>query len=182
MIASWQENNDKPGQCVEKQRHYSTNKGPYSQGYGLPSGHVQLWELDRKAGRTPKNWCLQIVVLKKTLESPLARKEIKPVNLKGAQPWIFTRRTNAEAEAPVFCSSYVNRQLIKKVPDAGKDWGQRRRGHQRMRWLDGITDAMNMNLDKRWGMVRDREAWHAAIHGVTKSRTWLGKWTTTATW
>ena len=100
------------------------DKGPYSQGYGLPSGHMQLWELDYKEGRMPKNWCLWTVVLEKNPESPLDSKAIKPVNLKGDQPWLFTGRTHAEAEAPVFWSSDANRQFIGKVPDAGKDWGQ----------------------------------------------------------
>ena len=125
MIASWQESYDKPRQCVEKQRHYSANKGPYSQGYGLPSGHVWLWELDHKEGRASENWCFQTVVLEKTPESPVDSKEIKPVNLKGNQPWIFSGRTDAEAEAPVFWSSCANSWLIGKFPDAGKDWGQK---------------------------------------------------------
>ena len=123
MIASWQESDDKPRQCIEKQRHYSVNKGPYSQGYSLPSGHVQLREVDCREGRTPKNWCLQTVVLEKTPESPLDSKEIKPVNLKGDQSWIFTERTDVEVEAPVFWSPDAKSQLIGKVPDAGKDWG-----------------------------------------------------------
>ena len=90
-------------ECVEKQRHYSANKGPYSQGYGLPSGHVRLWELDHKEGRTPKNWCLWTVVLEKTPKSPLDRdpRKIKPVNLKGNQPWILIGKTDAETEAPI---------------------------------------------------------------------------------
>ena len=101
------------------------DKYPYSQGYGLPSSHVWLWELDRKEGRMPKNRCLQTVVLEKTPESPVDSKEIKPVNLKGNQPWIFVGRTDAEAEAPVFWSSGVNSWLIGKFPDAGKDWRQK---------------------------------------------------------
>ena len=101
MVASGKESYDKPRQCVEKQRHYSADKGPYSQGYGLPSRHIQLCELDCKEGRTPKNRCLGSVVLKKTPESPLDSKEIKPANLKRNQPWIFTRRTDAEGEAQI---------------------------------------------------------------------------------
>ena len=109
---------DKPTQRVEKQRHHSADKGPYSQGYGLPSCHIWLWELDHKEGRTN-------VELEKTPESPLDSKEIIPINLKGGQPWIFTWRTDAEPEAPVFWPCDVNRWLIGKVPDAGKDQGQK---------------------------------------------------------
>ena len=92
MIASWQENYDKPRQCVEKHRHQSADKGLYSQGCGFPSGPVRLWELDCKEDRGPKNWCLRIVVLEKTLATSLDSKEIKPVNLKGNQPWIVIGR------------------------------------------------------------------------------------------
>ena len=180
MIASWQEGNDQPRQCIEKQRHDSANRGLYSQAYGLPSGHVWLWELDHKEGRTPKNWCLQTVVLEKTPESPLDSKEIKPVNLKGDQPWIFTGRTDAKAEAPEFWSSNANKQLIRKSLMLGKIEG-RRRGCQRMKWPDGITDEMNMNLGKLREMVREREAWHATVRGVAKNWTWLGDWITTTT-
>ena len=105
--------------------HYSVDKCPYCQGYGLPSGHVRLWELDHKEGGVPKNWCLQTVVLEKTPESPMDSK-IKPVNLKGNQPWIRIGRTDAEAETPVFWSSdAIYSGLIGKVPDAGKDSGQK---------------------------------------------------------
>ena len=123
-IASWQENHDKLSQCVEKQRDSSADKSPCSQDYGFPSGHIQLCELDCKEGRTPKNWCLWTVVMEKTPESPLDSK-IKPDNLKGDQPWMFTGRTDAEAKAPVFWSSDVNRWLIGKIPDAGKEWRQK---------------------------------------------------------
>ena len=110
---------------VLKSRHYSANKDPYSQDYDLPSGHAQLWEQDRKEGRSSKNYCLQTVVLKKTLNCPLDSKEIKPVNLKGHHPWILIERTFAEA--PIFWSPDMNSWLIGKVPDAGKDWGQKKR-------------------------------------------------------
>ena len=112
---------------VQKQRHHCVNEGSYTQGYGLPSGHIRLWEMYHKEGRAPKKWCLWTVVLEKTLESPSDSKGIKLVNLKRNQPWIFSRRTDAEAEAPVFWSSDANSWLIGEVPDAGKDWGQKKK-------------------------------------------------------
>ena len=96
----------------------------------VPSGHVWLWELDHKESRIPKNWCLQTVVLEKPRESPLDSKEIKPINLKGSQPWIFIGRTDAEAEAPVFWSPDSNSWLTGKDPDAGKDWEQKKKASE----------------------------------------------------
>ena len=149
MIASWQKDNDKPRQCVEKQRHYFADKGPYSQGYGLPSGHVWMWELDRKESRMPKNWCLWTVVLEKTPESPL-HKEVKSVSLKGHQPWIFTGKTDDEAETPVFWSSNVNRWLIGKDPDAGEDWR-------------GEENEMTEDEMVRWHHQLDRHEFEQAL-------------------
>ena len=165
-------------QCVEKWRHYSADKGTYHQGCGLPSGHIRLWELDHKEGRLSKNWCLQTEVLEKTPESPLNSKEIKPVNLKGDQPWIPTGRTDLKLKPQCFGRLMWTDDSSEKSLILGKTEG-RRRGCQRMRWLDSITDAMNMNLGKLWEMVSDRETWRAAVQQVTESRTWLGDWATT---
>ena len=122
-IASWQESDDNLDSVLKSKDIILPTKVCIVKGMVFPG--VWLWELHHKEGRTPKDWCLRTVVLEKTPESPLDCKEIKPVNLKGDQPWIVTRRTDAEAEAPVFRSSDANRQLTGKVPDAGKDWGQK---------------------------------------------------------
>ena len=108
---------------------YSANEGLYGQGYDLPSGHIQFWELDHEEGRMSKNWCLQTMVLEKIPESPLDGKEIKPVNVKGNQSWTLIGRTDAEVEAPVFWSRTadcfdMNSRLTGKLPDAAKEWGQ----------------------------------------------------------
>ena len=135
----------RPKQHIKKQRHHFAKKGLYSQSDGFSSSHVQMWELDGNKGWALKNRCLWIVVLEKTLESPLDRKEIKPINPKGNQPWIFIRNTNAKAEAPTLWPPDAKSQLTGKDPDAGKIEGRKRWGRQRMRWLDGITNSMDMS-------------------------------------
>ena len=121
MLAPRSENYDKPRQCIKKQKYHFANKCPYSESYGFSSSHVQMWKLDQKEGWAAKNWYFQIVVLEKTVVSPLDNKEIKPVNPKGNQHWMFMGR--GDAKAPVLWPPDVKSWLIGKDPDAGKDWG-----------------------------------------------------------
>ena len=145
----------------------------------LHYSHGQMWELGHKEGWALKNWCFQTVALEKTLESLLDRKKIKPVHPKGNQHWIFTERTEADVEAPMLCLPDVKSRHPGKDPDPGKNWGQKGKGQQRMRWLDGTVNSTDMNLSKLWKAVKGREAWHAAGHGVAKDWMWLSTHTHT---
>ena len=126
--APWKESYDKSRQHIKKQRHHFADKCRYSQSYGFSSSHVWIWELDHKEGWAPKNWYSQIVVLEKTLESPLDCKEIKQISAKGNQPWIFIGRIDAEAEAPILWPSDVKSWLFGKDLNAGNNWGQEKKG------------------------------------------------------
>ena len=138
-----------------------------------------MWELDHKEGWAPKNLCFWTVVLEKTLESPLDCKEIKPVNLKGNQSWIFIGRTDAKAEAPILWPPDMKNWLTGKDPDAGKDWRQEEKGMTEdemvgwHHWLSGHEFEQALGCGEEV-----REAWHAADHGIAKSQTWLSDWKT----
>ena len=178
MLTPWKKSYYKARWYIKKQRHHSVDKVPYSQGYGIPSGHVWLRELDHKEGRAPKNWCFQTVVLEKTPECPLDSKEIKPVNLKEINP-------EYSVEGLLLKFQYFGHLMrransLDKTLVLGKIEGRRGRGD---RGWDGWIASLT-----RWTwvwanfgrLVKDREAWQscATVHGVTKSWTWLSNWTT----
>ena len=128
ILAPWKKSYDQPRQHMKKQRHYFVNEGPYSQSHGFSSSHVWMWELDHKQGWMLKNWCFWALVLEKSLESPFDCKEIKPINPKGNHSWLFIRRTDAKAKAPILWPPDSKSWLIRKDLYAGKDWKQEDKG------------------------------------------------------
>ena len=177
MPAPWKKSYDKPRQCIKNQRHPFANKGPCSQSYGFPVAmyRCKIWTIKKvECWRTD---AFQLWFWEDSW-SLLGSKEIKLVHSKGNQPWIFIGRTDAvdaEADTPILWPPDLKIWLIGKDPELGKIEGRRGKGWQRMRWLNGITDSMNMNLSKLQETVKNRGVWHAAVYRVAKSQTWSKK-------
>ena len=162
---------------LKSRDNYFANKGPSGQSYGFSSSHVWMWELYYKGSWVMKNWCFWTVVLEKTLESPLDCKVIQAVHPKGNQSWVFTGRTDAEAETPILWPPDAKNRLIWKDPDAGKDWSQeekRTTENEMAGWHHQWDQHEFEQVPGSWWFYR--EAWCAAVHGVAKSQTWLSDW------
>ena len=167
---------------IKKQRHHFANKSPSSQSYHFSSSHVWMWELDHEKGWALKNWCFWTVILEKTLESPLDCKESQRIIAKGNQSWTFIGRTDVEAETLILWPPDAKNQFIGKDPDAGKDWRLEKKGMIEDEMVGWHHWHDVMSLSRLLELVMAREAWHAAVHGVAESWTWLSNWTALSNW
>ena len=179
-LAPWKKSYDKPRQHIKKQRHHFADKGSFSQSYGFSSSHVWMWDLDSKESWVLKNWCFWTVVLEKTLESPVDCKEVKLVNPKGNQLWIFIgRMTDAEAAAPVLWPPGMKSRLIRKDPDAGEDWGQEEKRTTEDEMVGWHNQLDGHDFDRALGDGEGQGSLVCAVRAVTKNQTQLSYWTTT---
>ena len=180
ILAPWKKSYDWPRQHIIKQRHYFANKGLSSQSYGFSSSHVRMSEMDYKESWVPKNWCFW-TVLEKILENPLERRSNESI-LKEISPEYSLEGLMLKLKLQYFGHLMRRTDSLEKTLMLGKIEGRRRRGWQRLRWLDGITNSTVMNLSKFRELVMDRDSWHDAVPEVTKSQTQLSNWTATTTW
>ena len=177
MFATWKKSYDQSRQHIKKQRHHFADKGPISPSYGFSSSWVWMWELDHKEGWMLKNWWFKLWCLRRLLR-------VLSTSRRSNQSILMNIRPKCQLEGLMLklklqCLSHLMRRtdLFEKTLILRKIEGRRRRGWQGLRWLDSITDSMDMHLGKPWVLVMDREAWRAVFHGVIKGHTQLRDWT-----